>query len=471
MEIRAHRTRYRQVLPVGLAVLGSLVVLLLFSSWNRPLLYDEYVQFAVSGLPSTSDALAIISLTTTNLNQGATGAYHLADYWLLQIFGAHTGALRAPGVATGGLLFVYAGVFLWQRKVSLWSLPAIPLVFATQELVLRYVGEARPYMPLAAASVGVLAYYSFERKARASWWGRATGWSSVIIGVLFHPYFLVYWGAIAVFGWVVWKRQSPDWPLVKYVNTRLLLVGVSVYAVVGVLTWMRGKATAEVDPFNFLPGPVPIEIVAQNLYFLRSSPTVIVATIVLAGAPLVAAAMQRTPLRVLVGLSIPPVLLILLSFLLALFISLTTLVNDFWIFPRQWIASTALTGLGGIWLVAEWWKATSGDRRPRTSPVRRKILVILSTLSLLTVTFPSLVEQVRRIQEWNDRPRSTLSNQAELRTRLDRGQTLTDSEWIAYARVNIDVGGDVWPEFGRYYTETDWNTFVLTDGSQSKGTQ
>ncbi len=270
---------------------------------------------------------------------------------------------------------------------------------------------------------------------------------------------------------VLWKRQNPDWPSLKYLNARLLLVGTSVYAVIGVLTWMRGKATAEVDPFNFLPGPVPIEIVAQNLYFLRSSPTVIVATVVLAGAPLVAAAIQRAPLRVLVGVSIPPMLLILLAFLLALFISLTTLVNDFWIFPRQWIASTALTALGGIWLVAEWWKGTSGDRRPRTSPVTREILVILSTVSLLTLTVPSLVEQARRIQEWNDIPRSTSSNQAELRTRLDQGQTLTDSEWIAYAQVNIDVGGDVWPEFGRYYTETDWSMFVLTDGSQSKGTQ
>lgn len=468
MESNRVRSRASTAAPIALFVVASAGVLALFTSWSKPLLYDEYVYFALGGLPTTGDAFNAVWQTTTNLNQGVTGAFMMSDFWLLKLFGADAGALRLPGLLTAILLFVYSAIFLVGRRVSLWALPAIPAVFVTQELVLRYVGEARTYMPLAAAVIGVLAYYSLDSKSRKTWWGRTTGWSAVLLGVLFHPYFIGYWFAIACFGLLVWKRESSSWSLRTYLNIPLVVVGAAIFATVGALTWMRGKATADVDPFNFLPGPLPIEIIAQNTYFLFGSPAAVLAAAIVVATPLVLIARQRIPMREVVTFSIPPVLLIVLALGLALAISVSTIVNDFWIFPRQWIASTGLAALGGLWLVAEWWKASAPPGSSRSASQGRTFASAISALALMTMALPSVVAQWEQLQEWGARPLATVSTQEELRSRLDAGEVLSDPEWISYAQVNIDLGGDVWPEFGRYYSDIDWTTFVLTDGSSTQ---
>ena len=431
-------------------------------------MYDEYVYFALGGLPSMGDAIDAVRQTTTNLNQGVTGAFMLSDFWLMKLFGADAGALRLPGLLTAILLLVYSAIFLVGRRVSLWALPAIPTVLVTQDLVLRYVGEARTYMPLAAAVIGVLAYYSLDAQSRKTWWGRSTGWSSVFLGVLFHPYFIGYWLAIACFGLLVWKRESSDWSVRTYLNVPLAVIGVAIFAAVGALTWMRGKATADVDPFNFLPGPLPIEIIAQNIYFLIGSPIAALAALIVVGTPLLLVVLHRISLREVVTVSLPPVLLIVLALGLALAISVSTIVNDFWIFPRQWIASTALVALGGVWLVAEWWKASASSGASRSASPGRTFASAISALALMTMALPSVVAQWEQLQEWGARPLATVSTQEELRSRLDAGEVLSDPEWISYAQVNIDLGGNVWPEFGRYYSDIDWTTFVLTDGSSTQ---
>lgn len=468
MESNRTGSRASTAAPIALFVVASAGVLALFTSWNKPLLYDEYVYFALGGLPSTGDVLDAVRETTTNLNQGVTGAFMVSDFWLLKLFGADAGALRLPGLLTAILLFVYSAIFLVGRRVSLWALPAIPAVFVTQELVLRYVGEARTYMPLTAAVIGVLAYYSLPLQSRRTWWGRSTGWSAVLLGALFHPYFIGYWFAIACFGLLVWKRKGGDWSPRAYLNVPLVVVGGAIFAAVGALTWMRGKATADVDPFNFLPGPLPIEVIAQNTYFLIGSPVAVCAALIVAGTPLLLLVRQRIPMRTVIKVSSPPVLLIVLAFGLALAISVSTIVNDFWIFPRQWIASTALAALGGLWLVAEWWKASARPGSSRSASPGRTVASAMSGLAVLTMALPSVVAQWEQLQEWGARPLATVSTQEELRARLDAGEVLSDPEWISYAQVNIDLGGDVWPEFGRYYSEIDWTTFVLTDGSSTQ---
>ena len=468
MESNRVRVCAASAIPVALFVVASAGVLALFTSWNKPLLYDEYVYFALGGLPTTGDAFDAVWQTTTNLNQGVTGAFMMSDFWFLKLFGADAGALRLPGLLTAILLFVYSAIFLVGRRVSLWALPAIPAVFVTQELVLRYVGEARTYMPLAAAVIGILAYYSLDDQSRTTWWGRSTGWSAVLLGVLFHPYFIGYWFAIACFGLLVWKRESGDWSVRSYLNVPLVAVGGAIFAAVGALTWMRGTATADVDPFNFLPGPLPIEIIAQNTYFLIGSPVAALAAALVVATPLLVLVRQRIALRTVVSVSIPPVLLIALAFGLALAISISTIVNDFWIFPRQWIASTALAALGGMWLVAEWWKASASSGASKSASPGRAFASAISALALMTMAMPSVVAQWEQLQEWGARPLATVSTQEELRARLDAGGVLSDPEWISYAQVNIDLGGDVWPEFGRYYSDIDWTTFVLTDGSSTQ---
>lgn len=102
------------------------------------------------------------------------------------------------------------------------------------------------------------------------------------------------------------------------------------------------------------------------------------------------------------------------------------------------------------------------------SPRARNWAAALSAAALVAMAVPSAIVQWQQIEMWGSRPLATVSNQDELRSRLDAGEALSDPEWISYAQVNIDLGGSVWPEFGRYYTDIDWTTFLLTDGSNTR---
>ena len=451
-----------RLLPIGLFGVLSGAALLLFSGWNKPLLYDEFVYFAAGGLPDTQTALATVWETTTNVNQGVTGAFMMTDFWLLHLFGAQTEALRLPGMLTAALLFLYSGAFLMSRGLSTWVLPAIPLAYTTQELVLRYVGEARTYMPLAAASVGILAYYSLSTRNRQLFIGRWLGWSAVALGVLFHPYFIVYWFALLAFAYLAWGRPRP---IRMFANVPLVVVGLLGYVAIGALTWMRGKANADVDPFNFLPGPLPVEIVAQNLYFIAASPLALIALTIVFLAPLAVNFRNGWRLNEIWRVSMSPLLLMAIALMLSLVISISTIVNDFWIFPRQWVASTALICLAGIWLVAEWWKL-SRQTPPRSKMIQWRLpALVFASVALAAMTVPSIETQVGNIQRWQERVTSDVNLRVELSARLEAGESLSDAEWTAYAQHNLDSGGRVWEEFGRFYTDTDWSLFFLTDQS------
>lgn len=47
----------------------------------------------------------------------------------------------------------------------------------------------------------------------------------------------------------------------------MVICGVVIHTAIALSTWARGRATAFVDSFNFLPGPLPVEILVQR--FLR----------------------------------------------------------------------------------------------------------------------------------------------------------------------------------------------------------
>jgi hypothetical protein len=406
--------------------------------------------------------------TATNLNQGVTGVFFMVDFWLLKIFGAQSWALRFPGLVAGAALLTYSAVFLVARRLSLWVLLAVPIVFATQELVMRYVGEARTYLPLAAASIGVLAYYSLSREQRATWWGRAVGWSAVLMGVLFHPYFALYWLALGTFAYVVWGRRR-HWKLRSFANAPLVVVGGVIYISLGIATWLRGRATAEVDPFNFLPGPLPIEILAQNGYFLIGSPWSVVGLMGVGAALIAMSVAGRVSITSVWRGVRAPACLALLAFLLALTISASTIAADFWIFPRQWIASTAIIALAGLWGAAEWWRvSTAGNDGPPKASAVGAVGVVVMTISIVALAGPVVVDRIALDRSWRDRAPSASDIRMELAANLEAGRELSDPEWVRFAQANVDSGGPVWSEFGEYYTGRDWTAFVLTDGSANQ---
>ena len=464
------RTMLMRSIParIGILVYGllSVVLLALYSSWNRPLWYDEMVYFVLGGLDSVPDVLSTIYETTTNVNQGTTGAYMFLDYVSLSMFGAHTWALRLPSLLFGLYFLTAAAVFLRGRGVGWLGLWALTLLLAGQQTLMYYVGEARTYMPLAAATAGVLAYYFIPLENRRRIGPRVLGWSAVLIGVLFHPYFAVYWAVILLFAAAV---QSKWKLLIRFSNPILVIVGTSFFFIVASLTWLRGSAKREdLDPFLFLVDPLWRSIVAQ-LFQAIYVDRVLVAV---AGFTLLASALLASPgwrqARETIQQWWPPVVLLIVSFLAAVVLSVISIEQAFWIIPRQWIASIGVSSIALIWLFSVMIR--------RVLSVRGMLVAnIIKAAIGLVIIFAAMepaIGQLTQLRSWNnDRAQSSLSEiatQAQLAEELRRvsageREPLSEDEWVAFGNANTLRGGLVWSEFGDYYTSRDWDNFVLRD--------
>jgi len=439
----------------------SLLALGLYSSLNRPLLYDEFVYF-MAGPLTFAEVLTVIHETTTNVNQGVTGAYLFSDWLLLQIFGASDVALRLPSLLFGSVFLVYSLTFLRQRGMGYVALTMFPVFMLTQELVMHYVGEARTYLPLAAATIGLLTYYCAPDDFRRGSWGRLIGWSAVLTGVLFHPYIALYWPAVLVFAFSFFQQGRSWRKLASFANPALVITGIVVYVVIASLTWIRGRANADVDPFNFLPGPLPLEIMVQKFYAFTSTLPAAISLIAVIGSIALTLAGHPQGLRgglheLAVKLRAPTALFIV-AFALAVVVSLSSIAADFWIFPRQWIASTALSAVAIFW-AGYALAAAAGTNSPMQGRISGALLIaaVLGSAAGVAST------QVQQLIDWHSRPAQAAPDREQLKMLLDEELPLTDDQWMPFAQVNIDSGGSVWPEFRSYYLETDWSTFFLQD--------
>ena len=83
-------------------------LLALFCSYNRPIWYDEFVNYAFAGFDGVLDAVQAFNKTSGGINLNQTGVYTLLDYWLLKAFGASAFWLRFPSLVGGLFMFVGA---------------------------------------------------------------------------------------------------------------------------------------------------------------------------------------------------------------------------------------------------------------------------------------------------------------------------------------------------------------------------
>ena len=190
-----------------LLIIFSTLTIFRFSSLGRPIWIDEFLHFAFGSATSIVDAWNMFLLSLP-INHGQTGIYMMLDYFLLKAFGANTLALRAPSIFCGAWLLFVANQFIkFQGFHYIWRLVVIFALFL-QVGLMYFVGEARPYMPLAASVVGVLTYYSAPYGDRKYFFIRAIGYISVFIGVCTHPYFSIYWAFIYIFSVTVLVQKK-----------------------------------------------------------------------------------------------------------------------------------------------------------------------------------------------------------------------------------------------------------------------
>ena len=448
-------------------ILATAVALVAYSSWNRPIWYDEMVYFVLGGFDSTADVLAVINETTTNVNQGVTGAYMLLSYWGLEIFGAHSWALRLPSMVFAVYGLIAAALFLRGRRVGWWGVAALPVLLMGQETLMYYAGEARTYMPLAAATLGALAYYFIPQEQRRQWGPRLLGWSAVLIGVLFHPYFALYWPLVLAFALTVTRQWRYA---IRFANPLLVVVGTAIYFTVAGLTWLRGTAkTDALDPYIWLGDSLFWAIPSKLLQFIYVQRPLIVFSAVLVAATVVLAT-RGVGIRSVVARWWPPVLLIVVAFLAAWILAAISLIQGFWIIQRQWIASIALVSVAIIWFWSRAIQSVRAASGTRAAAITRAAVGVLIAMSAIAPAMSQFAE----LTDWRDQAAraedESHPSEDDLKTALQAAQSgeraaLTEDEWVEFSNANISAGGKVWDTFSKYYQDRDWDTFILEDPS------
>ena len=430
---------------IGL-ILSCCLLVLINGRFGAPIWIDEFLHFALGSYNSFQEAWDVISKTTTGINHGQTGTYMIIDYWLLKEFGASALALRIPSLISSFWLLFCGLLILRMRRLKMtWQYLLIILLFS-QTVLMRYVGEARPYMPLAAAAVGCLLYYLMPLSIRKNWWAIAIGAISIVLGVLMHPYFSVYWAFLwlyaywnAIFtGHLQFSRKS----LLQHVNVPLTVLGVALFMAVGMLTWMRGRPDFLFNPFQWLNRETVFDtFINYNLFqFLSPLGWVFLAAnvLIMISYPLV-----NANTRVMIKPLIPPIVLILLMTFLAIGLSLVSYITDYWILERQWIASIAIIPIASVQLLFEISRLVPKEYSKRFGLLFAAVFVVLGIRVYLlnAEKVEDLFIYLNSVNELAVEPVSTFN-----------GSTPTNNdEWVALARQNIEQGGPVWPVFRKFY--------------------
>ncbi len=440
----------------------SAYILTVYSSFTRPIWIDEFLHYALGSHRSTADAWQSISATLPNLNHGQTGIHMLLDFWLLHYFGASAFVLRLPSlIAAAFLLFSMVQIALRLRFNLGWTLLLLAAIF-TQQSLMYFAGEARPYILLAAAVTGTLAFYLTPVEQRARW-NRVCGAIAIFIGVLFHPYFPVYWLALAVYTWAIHAQPFtarsilPDF--IRHCDAWLSIPAAIVCLVLAKYTWMSGSPDFHMDPFHYLRNDrnngFLSTFIVLHFEFLRQAYLYIVASVALGLGLLVAVLPTNGRSAVCLRL-VPPLALLALALGMSLFFSAISYFREYWILPRQWVASMALCCLGVIWLARE----ITASLPPKFHLLARPMTGIVGFFVLFLCVIPVHQKKASDVNAvWqtviHGPPPKASAAPPTTDTVQTSYQAKNNDEWVRLANENIASGGSVWPVFRNYYRPDD----------------
>jgi hypothetical protein len=438
----------RAISNIAILIL-CLLLMGLYAPIGKPIWIDEFLHFALGSYTSIKDAIRVIHKTIVEINHGQTGVYMLADYLLLKMFGASLWALRAPSLLSGALLLIAALSFLRTKGVGTGGQIALLIAYAGQINLMNYMGEARPYMPLAAAVVGVLAYYANSIEQRGNISIKLLGWVSVILGTLMHPYFCLYWYALIIFSYINWLKDN-ERPIkikefITFSNLRLIVAGTFIALAVGSLSWLRERTISfEFDPFQWITQGLWVEFTTfSHFAFIPNARIYIAIALIMPIIYIAGPKRIKSSIEPLLG----PAMLMILALSISILLGYLSYVQNYWILHRQWIASEALVPISLAWGCAVIIQKIS----VKYLWVKKYVWMILIGYimhSVMPIVLPKLSTQfsvLKTIQAEN----------AERPIQQERSINIpqNNDEWVRLANENVLEGKDVWEVFQRFYGE------------------
>jgi hypothetical protein len=419
------------------AVFISLGVTVIFSGFNRPLWIDEYLHFALAGIP-WSQTLDIMASTNSNINHGQTFFYQVLSVGLLNVFGAGTFGLRALAWLATLVTLLTAFSFLRMFAVG----PALKLLFVSVLILIPYfsfeMGNGRSYIVLIAttaiAALGLFASVAPEQPSRGVKTLFAVG---VVVGALNHPYFPVVLVSLALALFLVRYLLRKEGLIVFIREMRFELIFSTLSGLLsiatGLLTWMRGSQDfSNMDPFqSFKKFGLPIGVDE----FVVASWALLLFTLVTVAVAFWQSKSRTLDPKLAVGVSF-----IILGLGLSLLFSWISLWRNYWIIPRQWLPGAFLFFLGVI-LVVAYLLAKHNQQRGKT----RRIVAASGTWVVVILFGIGVGRGVMEIHQNSVFWQELSSNQLEVET-VDGNRF-----GVMAGNLNIKCGGPVWKEHARYY--------------------
>ena len=401
-------------------------------------------------MSDTAEAWDVIVQSIGSFNFNQTGIYMLLDFWLLKLFGASAFALRLPSLLSAGWLLISAATFCSARRLgNAWKVVLI-LALLAQPWVMNFAAEARPYMPLAAATVGSFAFYSMpleRRRGAVQWFGAI----SICLGSLMHPYFPAYLAAVICIGFIRAVLEDnvhfTRVDFIRFLDARKVVAGLAIFLMAGGLTWMRGSIALHLDPFQWIHredllvtslGAVHLGFVCPcgiSLWTWYSPPYLILYAMaaVFLLYPLSHGAWQAR-LRGLLA----PSLLAFGTLLLSSGLAWLSYRSHYWILGRQWVASAALMPVAVVWCTAEF--ARVCDYWCRWSSLALAIACLVPLAYPLSIIVPLKLSQIQ-------------GDMANLPAAVEPlpPEHPDNDQWVRLANANIAEGGPVWAMFRKFY--------------------
>jgi hypothetical protein len=274
----------------------------------------------------------------------------------------------------------------------------------------------------------------------------AVGWVSVILGALFHPYFVAYWLVIILLTFIwCWSTHGMSTftfrDVVRFTNPKLFAVGGLLLITTGLLTWIRDQPSFDRDPFEYQAfanlGRIFID---AHFNFAWPFPFVAITFLATIATVVVLLVIRQTRNLIIAPLWMP-ISLVGLASALTFVLSLASYFSSYWILSRQWVASMALVPIAFVWFFAILSRQISQIGKP-VLPV----VVFLGAAIPVALAFGERVNtQVKLLNEY-----SVAYNQIEVPkgklTEETKRQLWTELGWGA-TNVNIKVGGPVWEVF------------------------
>lgn len=437
------RARLSPLSVLALLALGA-TICLAYSSWGRPLWIDEFVHFALAGMPP-EEALPILYRSLgPNLSHGQTGAYLLWDYFSLRTFGTDLALFRLPSLISMAVLLTAAAFFLRQKGLGAAWLGLAIIALGAQSSLLWHGGSARPYMPLAATVVASLAYFDSSRQQRSRPLALFLGLFGVLVGSISHPYFLPF--LVLIIGYAAWHQMFVgalkfNWAdMARFLNIPLLTAATGLYVLIGAVSWLRGIPQYTEGEWD---DPTPLgfarEFLGTHFEFFARGAAEYPPRILLGSAILILGVGVTLAWGVRSRSLVPPTALLALALGTSGLVIAASLRSNYELFSRQWVTGMALAAIAAVWFLAESWRSR------RHTWVR--LLTAVAALVICLNAAISVVGEMGQIPGWL----------AEDPTPPTYGKESSSSamksidDWVQAGNDNVNQGGEVWPWLGDFY--------------------